>query len=257
MNSWSKKLIKELKTPWIIEKSASAVFFGETYFKPWENTHLYIWGSSMLDLLLVFPHVLFLLPLLIVRKVIKYRSRVTVLVHYFQHVPAFLEGNLLSVSWVGHRFSFVVLKSYVSQLNVWNILHVNPAHSKLALPLILGPHTWRCVIVHRWGHHCHPAEMTRTVNREKQQNTALGSLTLPESSIQSFVSMLRTTPYFILYRPAIRKRLIKSNSLGPRMGQTCECHPQNMTWWQKIAHPLQTGRIPLGCSYFFLLVRLK
>lgn len=95
----------------------------------------------MLDLLLVFPHVLLLLPFLVVRKVIKYRRRVTVLVHYLQHVPAFLEGNLLRVSGVGHGFSFVVLESYMSQLNVRNILHVNPAHSKLALPLILGPHT--------------------------------------------------------------------------------------------------------------------
>jgi len=95
----------------------------------------------VLDLLLVFPHVLLLLPLLVVRKVVENRRRVTVLVHYLQHVPALLKGNLLRVAGVGHGFAFVVLESYVPQLNVRNILHVNPAHSKLALPLILGPHT--------------------------------------------------------------------------------------------------------------------
>jgi hypothetical protein len=91
----------------------------------------------MLNLLLIFPHVLLFLPLFVVGKVIKYRSGVAILVHYFEDVATLFKRNLLRVSRVGHRFAFVVLESYMSQLNVGHVLNINPTHSKLALPLVL------------------------------------------------------------------------------------------------------------------------
>merc|ERR1719233_1117035 len=87
------------------------------------------------------PHFILLLSLLIVDEVVEDTSGVLVAVQDLQHLLPFLGGNPLRVPTVSNWLVLIVLQPDVPQLGVRHVLHVDPLHFELALPLVLCPYT--------------------------------------------------------------------------------------------------------------------
>lgn len=144
------------------------------------------------------PLILFLLPLLVVDKVVKDGSGVSVAVHHPQHLQAPGVRHLLGVSRIGHGLVLVVLQADVTQLDVGHVLDVDPAHFELPFPLVLRPHAGVGIVVHGAHHLGHAAEVSAPVDGEEQINDALFLFAFAESRVEAFVTVFRAAPDFVL-----------------------------------------------------------
>ncbi|TNN33747.1 hypothetical protein EYF80_056094 [Liparis tanakae] len=85
----------------------------------------------------------------------------------------------------------------VAQLAVGHVLHEQPVHVELALPLVLRPDAGAGAVVHRRAHLRHAAEVPAAVDAEQQVHGA-GGARGPEGLVQPLVAVLRAAPDGVL-----------------------------------------------------------
>ena len=140
-----------------------------------------------------------LLSRLVVGEIVKDARLVAILMQDLHDLLSLLRGHLLRVARVRHRLVLVVLQPDVPQLAVGHVLHVDPLHLELSLPLVLRPHLRRRVVVDGRHHLRHAAEVSRAVDAVQEVDGALG-LAFAVRRIQVLVAVLRAAPDRVLDR---------------------------------------------------------
>lgn len=140
--------------------------------------------------------ILFFLPFLVMHKIIKNRSRMSVRMDDSQNLNSFSVRYLLSVSRISNRLIFIIFQTNMPQLHIRDILNINPAHLKLSLPLILRPHRAISVVVHVRNHLGHSTEMSGTVNRKEQKNRTI-RFAFMKSLVEALVAVLGAAPNLV------------------------------------------------------------
>ena len=119
-------------------------------------------------------------------------------VNDLEHHFAFFRRHFLCISRIGHRFILVVFQPNMPQLAIGHVFHVNPLNLELAFKLVLHPNATSGIgIVQGAQHFRHSTKVSRSVDREKEENGACASLGL-EGRVQPLVAVLRGTPDFVL-----------------------------------------------------------
>ena len=108
-----------------------------------------------------------------------------------------LGRHFLGISRIRDRLEIVVLQHDMPQFTVRHVLHVDPLHFELALPLILRPDARAGVVVDRRDHLSDTAEMTATVHRVEQIDRTHIHL-LFERIVQFHVAVFGRTPDTVL-----------------------------------------------------------
>lgn len=142
--------------------------------------------------------VLLQLALLVVNEVIEYRHGVLEGVDDLQRLDSLRVGHLLGVARVCDGFVFVILQPYLPKLCIRHILHVDPAHLKGALPLVLGPHVRNGVVIHGRHHLRDTAEVSRPVHREEQIHHTAFLFAFAIRLIQPLVAVFGRAPDLVL-----------------------------------------------------------
>ena len=119
-------------------------------------------------------------------------------VNNLEHHFAFFWRHFLCISRIGHRFILVVFQPNMPQLAIGHVFHVNPLNLELTFKLVLHPNATSGIgIVQGAQHFRHSTKMSRSVDREKEENRPGTSLGL-EGRVQPLVAVLRGAPDFVL-----------------------------------------------------------
>lgn len=114
------------------------------------------------------------------------------------HLLALGIGNLLRVTRVRYRLILVIFQTNRTQLGIRHVLHVNPAHFKRTLPLVLRPHRRIRGIIHVRNHLRHTAKMPTPIDAVEQIDSTCLLFALMERLIQTLVAVLRRAPNVVL-----------------------------------------------------------